>query len=138
MESCEYVIKKSELSVADKNAVQGIQPLMLPSLNASKLVLPERYEKAKRSLMQDTNVVILSAYKGGKTVVMNRSDYNVTMMEMLFDARTYEKIPQYIMDRVHPDIRREVEQIVEQLKDNNMEEMALTIKYIRDTKGCIF
>ena len=128
VDSCEYFIKKPELSAADKNAVQGIIPLMLQSLNDSKQVLPERYEKAKRSLMQDTNIVILSADKGGKTVVMNRSDYNVTVMGMLCDARTYEKMPPNIMDRVHPDIRREVEQIVDQLKDNNMEEMAQTIK----------
>ena len=59
------LLKKLELSAANKNDVQGILPLMLQSLNDSK-VLPERYEKAKCSLMHDTNIVILSADKGGK------------------------------------------------------------------------
>ena len=59
---------------------------------------------------------------------MNHSDNNVTMMGMLCDSRTYEKKPPTVMDRVHPDISREVEQIVDQLKDNNMEKMSKTIK----------
>ena len=52
---------------------------------------------------------------------MIRSDHNVTMMGMLCDYRTYEKMPPNIMDRVHPDVRREVEQYVDQLKYDNME-----------------
>ena len=60
--------------------------------------------------MQDMNIMILSVDKGGKTVVMNRFDYNVTKMGMFCD------------------IRRKVEQIVDQLKDNNRQEIAQTIK----------
>ena len=52
--------------------------------------------------MQDTNIVILFGDNGGKTVVMNRSDYNVTMMGMLCDSRTYEKMPPNIVEWVHP------------------------------------
>ena len=49
--------------------------------------------------------MILFADKEGKTVVMNRSDYNVIMMGMLCESRTYEKMPPNIMDRVYPDMR---------------------------------
>ena len=78
--------------------------------------------------MQDTTIVILFADKEGKTVVMNRSDYNVIMMGMLCESRTYEKMPPNIMDRVYPDMRWDVEQTVEQLKGNSNEEMAQIIK----------
>ena len=43
---------------------------------------------------------------------MNRSDYNVTMMGMLCDSRTYEKMPQKFMDRVQPDILREFQKML--------------------------
>ena len=38
VDSCKYFIKKPELSVADKNAVKCIIPIMLQSLNISKQV----------------------------------------------------------------------------------------------------
>ena len=85
---------------------------MLQSSNDSKQVLSERYEKTQRFFMQFTNILILSTDKGGKTVVMNRSDYNVTMMSMLCVSRTYEKS---IMGRVHKDIQGKVEQNIDQL-----------------------
>ena len=78
--------------------------------------------------MQDTNIVVLSSDKGEKTFVMNSSDYNMTMMSMLCDFHTHEKMSPNIMDRVHPDIPRDVEKIVGQLTANNMAEMAQTIK----------
>ena len=45
--------------------VQGVVPYVLQSLSRSDNVLPDRLEKAKRSLMDDSSFVITSADKGG-------------------------------------------------------------------------
>ena len=49
-------------------------------------------------------------------------------MGIVCDFRTCEKMTQNIRDRVHTNIRREFEQIIDQLTAGNMEEMAQTTK----------
>ena len=61
---------------------------------------------------------------------MNSYDHSVTMMGMTCDSRTYERMSPDIIDRVHADIRREVQQFVDQLKYNNMEELIQKIKNV--------
>ena len=73
--------------------------------------------------------MILSAHMG-EIVVLNLQDYNLTMKSVLCDQHTYETMSQSIMDRVHPDIRREFEQAVNQLTADGMEEVAHTIKHL--------
>ena len=73
------------------------------------------------------SILIFPPTKEGKAVDKNRSDYILTMKSMLCGSRTYEKMQQEITNRVHPDIRRVVEKINDQLTAQSMQELAQTI-----------
>ena len=65
MHSFDYFKVKNESDIEDFKVVQGVVQYVLQSLVGSDNVLPDRLEKAKRSLMDDSSFVITSADKGG-------------------------------------------------------------------------
>uniref|UniRef100_UPI0002B8EE6C uncharacterized protein LOC108950552 n=1 Tax=Ciona intestinalis TaxID=7719 RepID=UPI0002B8EE6C len=93
------------------------QPLHIKSLLQSKLVgcirshkttttnVPKSYLAAIRELQKDRSIVILSADKGNRAVVMNRTDYTAKLLELLKDARTYKKLARNPTPSLEPAIR---------------------------------
>ncbi len=49
--------------------------------------------RALRSLRRDDSIVILPADKGRSTVVMDKSDYEKKVMDLLSETNTYRKLP---------------------------------------------
>ena len=110
--SFDYFKEKNEFDVEDYKVVQGVVPYVLQSLVRSDKVLPDRLEKAKRSLMDDNNIVITSADKGGQVVIMDRMEYKIAMMGLLTGPGShYEKKSVHAMTTAHRNIRSEVESI---------------------------
>ena len=108
--SFDYFKEKNEFDVEDYKVVQGVVPYVLQSLVRSDKVLPDRLEKAKRSLMVDNNIVITSAGKGGQVVIMDRMESNIAMMCLLMGPGShYEKKSVHAMNVAHRNNRREVE-----------------------------
>ena len=63
-----------------------LQKATLPKCN-----LPGHLRKAVRTLRNNENIVILPADKGNSTVVMDRTEYERKLEEMLSD-NTYKKL----------------------------------------------
>jgi len=55
-------------------------------------VLPQRYITALKSLSNNQEILITSSDKGGGIVIMNSSQYNDKMLELLSDQNTYDQI----------------------------------------------
>lgn len=54
--------------------------------------VPPRELKALKDLASDEDILVLPAYKGKATVVMNRADYEAKMFMMLNDESTYHPV----------------------------------------------
>ncbi|XP_076030898.1 uncharacterized protein LOC143019081, partial [Oratosquilla oratoria] len=61
--------------------------------NLNRCSIPRRFKVALENLGNDEDLVITSADKGGEVVILNRTDYNIKMMDLLNDTSTYEKKP---------------------------------------------
>ena len=105
---------KTDRSI-DATVVKGVMPYMVQSLMKSEQVLPTRLEKAKHVLQQDDSMIILPADKGGKTVVMDRYVYKLTMLRMLSHQEVYKKYNRNPMERIPTEIRTEVKRIADSL-----------------------
>ena len=114
--SFDYFRDKNKPHIEDMDVVQGVVPFMLQSLVKSDKVLPERLEKAKRSLMNDNSIVIIPADKGGQVVILDRWEYNIAMMRLLTGSDSnYEKKSVNALNNAHRDIRSEVRSISQTL-----------------------
>jgi hypothetical protein len=85
-------IKKAGLEekVAEKarmNVIGAISRAKMPPRN----ILPLEY-KALRDLARDEEILVLPADKGKATVIMDKTDYDAKMNEMLQDEQTYRPI----------------------------------------------
>ena len=88
---------------------------MVQSLMKPEQVLPARLGKIKPDLRKDDSFVILPADKGKKTVVIDRFDYKFTMLRILSDQEDYKKYNRNPMERIHTEIRAEVNRIADSL-----------------------
>ena len=71
-----------------------LQGIIAASINylCSELTLPDRYITALKSLSYNHNIVISPSEKGGGVVIMDSTDYNQKLMDLLGDNITYEQI----------------------------------------------
>ena len=131
VDSFQYFMSRNGGSIKDMNVVRGIIPFMLESLIDTECVLPERFEKAKSSLLADSSITILLADKGGQVVVLNRNDYNIAMLRLL-SGPNYEKTSLTAMKRAHTTIRSEVRGIYTVLTSpgSNFEEIGELMRNI--------
>ena len=59
--------------------------------NSKPRVIPKRFEKALQDLGSDRSIVITTADKGGGVIIMDKTDYDQKMMDLLNDESSYTK-----------------------------------------------
>ncbi|XP_076066117.1 uncharacterized protein LOC143039760 [Oratosquilla oratoria] len=80
-------------SDVEKGFKQGLLTCFHALANLNRCSIPRRFKIALENLGSDEDLVITSADKGGGVVILNRTDYNIKMMDLLNDTSTYEKKP---------------------------------------------
>ena len=86
------LIRRGKYDNHEADYIRGLVPPMLLSYKNEKPILPERFKKALKNLQSDRSIKVLPADKGGKTVVMDRSEYENKVFNLLSDTNTYEKL----------------------------------------------
>lgn len=54
------------------------------------------YKEAKKFLAANKDIIVTQADKGGKTVIMNKSDYDTKLLEMITDRKVYRPLRKHI------------------------------------------
>ena len=65
-------------------------------------------ESALRNLRANENIVILKADKGGATVILDRADYNIKMLEHLTNSGSYRKLSSNPISRVTKEVKKAI------------------------------
>ena len=86
------LIRRGDYDNQEANYIRGLIPSMLLSYKKEQPVLPDRFKKALKALQCDRSIKVLPADKGGKTVIMDRADYENKVFDLLSDSNTYVEL----------------------------------------------
>ena len=100
---------KSSNSDFQNGFVQGI--LASSMTEKDHLSLPRRYISALKRLSRDENVIITTSDKGGGIVILNQTDYDSKMNELLQDEHTYEETNQRTAIKEYEHFNKEIRRI---------------------------
>ena len=75
----------------EKGIKQGIILCCAAAAAAQKPSIPKRYIVALEELRRNKNIIITSSDKGGEVVVMDKTEYEQKMNDLLNDSNTYVK-----------------------------------------------
>ena len=75
----------------EKGIKQGIILCCAAAAAAQKPSIPKRYNVALEELRRNKNIIITSSDKGGGVVVMDKTEYEQKMNDLLNDSNTYVK-----------------------------------------------
>ncbi|XP_076037629.1 uncharacterized protein LOC143023045 [Oratosquilla oratoria] len=89
----EYVTRnyKWKDNDVDKGFAQGVIACYKALANTQYHSIPKRYMKVLNELGRNKELVITQADKGGGIIILDKSDYENKMMELLSDGTTYEE-----------------------------------------------
>ena len=82
---------KYEDSHAEKGFIQGIVACCKALADKEKNSMPKRYQLALEELAKDQSLVITQADKGGGIIILDKTEYDKKMEELLSDPDTYQK-----------------------------------------------
>ena len=86
------LIRRGDYDSQEASYIRGLIPPMLLSYKKEESILPDRFKKALKDLQSDRTIKVLAADKGGKTVVMDKADYENKAFNLLSDSNTYEEL----------------------------------------------
>ena len=114
MDLTEHVIKNYSYSdqEADKGFIQGVITCCKAIADSEQSALPKRYMVALAGLAKDNTIVISSADKGGGIIILNKSDYDLKMRDLLRDEHTYSKKKTGFIKRHSVDFNRKARSIL--------------------------
>ena len=88
---------------SDKGFVQGVLTCCKAIADSEPNALPQRYVTALTEMSKDDSIVITSADKGGGIIILDKSDYDEKMKNLLSDKNTYaEKKSGFVKGNVPP------------------------------------
>ncbi|MFX0618098.1 reverse transcriptase domain-containing protein, partial [Escherichia coli] len=88
----EDVLAKNNLKKEDKEAIRQDTSSLLRRCKPPKTNLPKGQYLALKNLRNRQDIVILRADKGNATVIMDTSDYNTKIQQLLSDESTYKMV----------------------------------------------
>ena len=96
----------------EKGFIQGVLLCCKALTDQEKDKLPRRYMEAIKKLANDSSVIITQADKGGGVVIMDRTDYESKMNELLQDSDTYEKKTPGFIDKLSKKFNKEARKVL--------------------------
>ena len=97
--------------------IRGMVSPLLLSIQKEAPLLPKSLYKALVRLKKAQDIKIMPADKGGKVVVLNQSDYDHKISQLLEDATTYEKLDSCPLAEHNKYIRKKILEISKSCPD---------------------
>ena len=108
----DFIIKntKNEDSEIDKGFKQGLVTCLTALADSKRPSLPRRYLRALQDLSRDRSIVITPSDKGGGVVILDKSSYDLKMLDLLSDDSVYERVKagtcRKASDRFNKEVRK--------------------------------
>lgn len=78
--------------------------------------IANNYRDAKRFLKENNNLLVLNSDKGNNTVILEKTEYETKMSELVNDAQTYSKLPRDPTSK----IQTKNNALIKKLQENNI------------------
>ena len=103
--------------IKNPDVIRGLVSPLLLSIRNESPVLPRRLDEALAGLEKRRDIKIMPADKGGKIVIMNTSDYEAKISELLADVQTYEEVHHNPLNNINKNIRAQIKNISHRCPD---------------------
>ena len=97
--------------------LMNIENIFYDLKNEMKDFLPKRFLTALKNLQKEKSIRVSKADKGGKIVIVNKSDCIEKMEKMLDDTSVYKKVAKNPLEKMQTEFNRELNKICEKFDD---------------------